>query len=154
MQKREGYRRLFAGFDPTAVAGFTARDIERLLQDAGIVRNRLKVESTVVNAARVLEVQEDVGSLDAYLWSFVEGEPIVGRPRALADLPALRAERTVTQVLLVEGQHRARLYDPTGAPPAGFEKIPVSLEDSYLVLMQLGALPGRARPAVPAGALA
>ena len=88
LRKREGYRLLFEGFDPTAVAGFTARDVERLLQDAAIVRNRLKVESTVVNAARVLEVQEEVGSLDAYLWSFVEGEPIVGRPRALAELPA------------------------------------------------------------------
>ena len=59
------------------------------------------------------------------------------------DLPALRAERTVTQVLLREGQHRARIYDPTGAPPAGFEKIAVSLEDAYLTLMKLGALPSR-----------
>jgi len=88
LQKREGYRRLFAGFDPTAVAGFTARDVERLLQDAAIVRNRLKVESTIVNAARVLQVQKEVGSLDAYLWGFVDGEPIVGRRRALAELPA------------------------------------------------------------------
>ncbi len=88
LQKREGYRRLFAGFDPTAVAGFTARDIERLLQDAAIVRNRLKVESTVVNAARVLQVQKEVGSLDAYLWGFVDGEPIVDRRQALAELPA------------------------------------------------------------------
>ena len=88
LRKREGYRRLFAGFDPTAVAGFTARDVERLLQDAAIVRNRLKVESTVVNAARVLEVQKEVASLDAYLWGFVDGEPIVGRRRALAELPA------------------------------------------------------------------
>jgi ABC-type multidrug transport system ATPase subunit len=60
---------------------------------------------------------------------------------AVGDLPALRAERTVTQVLLVEGQNRARLYDPSGAPPAGFERVPVTLEDAYLVLMRLGSLP-------------
>ena len=64
-------------------------------------------------------------------------EGIVG----MGDLSALRAERTVTQVLLVEGQHRARIYDPTGAPPAGFERVPVTLEDAYLVLMRLGSLP-------------
>ena len=88
LRKREGYRRLFAGFDPAAVAGFTPTDIERLLQDPAIVRNRLKVESTVVNAARVLEVQAELGSFDAYLWSFVDGEPIVGNFRSLSDLPA------------------------------------------------------------------
>jgi ABC-2 type transport system ATP-binding protein len=60
---------------------------------------------------------------------------------AMGDLPALRAARTVTQVILVEGQHRARLYDPSGAPPAGFERVPVTLEDAYLVLMRLGSLP-------------
>jgi len=88
LRKREGYRRLFVGFDPAAVAGFTPADIERLLQDPAIVRNRLKVESTVVNAARVLEVQKELGSLDAYLQSFVDGVPIVGRWRTLAELPA------------------------------------------------------------------
>ena len=62
--------------------------MERLLQNPGIVRNRLKVESTVSNAARVLEVQEELGSLDAYLWAFVDGEPIVNRRRSLSELPA------------------------------------------------------------------
>jgi len=60
---------------------------------------------------------------------------------AVENLAALRAQRTVTQVILVEGQHRARLYDPSGSPPAGFERAPVTLEDGYLVLMRLGALP-------------
>jgi DNA-3-methyladenine glycosylase I len=70
------------------VARFTKRDLERLLQDPGIVRNRLKVESTVNNAARVLEVREEAGSLDAYFWSFVDGEPIVGSWRTYREMPA------------------------------------------------------------------
>ena len=88
LRKREGYGRAFAGFDPELVARFTARDVERLLQDSGIVRNRLKVESTLANAARVLEVQKELGSFDTYLWRFVDGEPVVGRWRALSELPA------------------------------------------------------------------
>ena len=88
LRKREGYRRAFAGFDPSVVAGFRPRDVERLLADPGIVRNRLKVESTVNNAARVLEVQDEVGSFDAYLWGFVGGEPIVNHWRSLSELPA------------------------------------------------------------------
>lgn len=88
LRKREGYRRAFAGFDPAAVARFTEADVERLLADPGIVRNRLKVASTVVNAARVLEVQAELGSFSAYLWDFVGGEPIVGRFRSLSELPA------------------------------------------------------------------
>ena len=88
LRKREGYRRAFAGFDPTVVARFGERDVERLLGDAGIVRNRLKVESAIVNAGRVLDVQADHGSLDAYLWGFVDGTPVVNRWRGLAELPA------------------------------------------------------------------
>ena len=88
LRKREGYRKAFAEFDVARVARFGPKDVERLLADPGIVRNRLKVESTITNAGRVLEVQEEHGSLDAYLWSFVDGEPIVGRWRSLAELPA------------------------------------------------------------------
>jgi DNA-3-methyladenine glycosylase I len=88
LRKREGYRQAFAGFDAQVVARFTEKDVERLLADPAIVRNRLKVESTVSNAARVLEVQEELGSLDAYLWAFVDGEPIVNRWRSLSELPA------------------------------------------------------------------
>jgi DNA-3-methyladenine glycosylase I len=81
LHKREGYRRAFRGFDPAKVARL---DADKLLQDAGIVRNRLKVESAISNARAVLEL----GSLDEYLWSFVGGEPIVNRPRTLAEIPA------------------------------------------------------------------
>jgi DNA-3-methyladenine glycosylase I len=88
LRKREGYRKAFAGFDPAVVARFGEKDVERLLADPGIVRNRLKVESTVNNAARVLEAQEELGSFDTYLWAFVDGEPIVNRWRTLAELPA------------------------------------------------------------------
>jgi DNA-3-methyladenine glycosylase I len=88
LRKREGYRRAFAGFDPATVAGFGSRDVERLLADPGIVRNRLKVESAVNNAARVLEAQDELGSLDSYLWAFVDGEPIVNHWRVLSELPA------------------------------------------------------------------
>ena len=92
LRKREGYREAFAGFDPAAVARFAPRDVERLMADEGIVRNRLKIESTVNNAARVLEVQEKLGSFDAYLWSFVEGAPIVGNWRTSAEIPAETGE--------------------------------------------------------------
>jgi DNA-3-methyladenine glycosylase I len=92
LNKREGYRRAFAGFDPVKVARFTPAKMERLLQDPGIVRNRMKVESTVNNAAKVTEVRRELGSLDTYLWSFVGGDPIVGRFRKLGDIPAETAE--------------------------------------------------------------
>ena len=88
LNKREGYRRAFAGFDAAKVARFTPTKVERLLQDPGIVRNRLKVGSTVNNAARVLEVRREFGSLDAYLWSFVGGRPKVNRWERMSDLPA------------------------------------------------------------------
>jgi DNA-3-methyladenine glycosylase I len=88
LRKREGYRRAFAGFDPETVARFSPRRIERLLEDPGIVRNRLKVESAVANARAVLEVQASSGSLDAYLWGFVGGRPVANRWERLSDLPA------------------------------------------------------------------
>jgi DNA-3-methyladenine glycosylase I len=88
LRKREGYRQAFAGFDAEKVARFTKRDVARLLRDPGIVRNRLKVESSVNNAQRVLEVRDELGSLDAYLWSFVDGEPLVGSWRTYREMPA------------------------------------------------------------------
>jgi DNA-3-methyladenine glycosylase I len=88
LNKREGYRRAFVGFDPAAVARFGPKEVEGLLADPGIVRNRLKVESTVNNAARVLEAQAEHGSFDAYLWGFVDGEPIVNQWRTMAEIPA------------------------------------------------------------------
>jgi DNA-3-methyladenine glycosylase I len=92
LNKREGYRKAFAGFDPVKVARFTPSKVERLLLDPSIVRNRMKVESTVNNAARVAEVRRELGSLSEYLWSFVGGETIVGRFRKLGDIPAETAE--------------------------------------------------------------
>ena len=92
LHKREGYRRAFAGFAPEEVAAFSARDVERLLADPSIVRNRLKIESTVANARAVLRAQEELGSFAALLWSHVGDEPIVGRWRTLGEIPAETAE--------------------------------------------------------------
>ena len=112
LRKRQGYQRAFAGFDPAVVAGFGTKDVERLLDDPGIVRNRLKVESTVNNAARVLDVQEELGSLDAYLWEFVDGEPIVNRPRTLAELPS---ETELSKAISKDLKRRGfRFVGPTG----------------------------------------
>jgi DNA-3-methyladenine glycosylase I len=84
LNKRDGYRRAFAAFDAKKVARFGPDDVERLLADPGIVRNRLKVESTVANAAAILEL----GGFATYLWDFVGGKPLVGRWKSLAELPA------------------------------------------------------------------
>ena len=88
LNKREGYRRAFSGFDPGKVARFSSRRVDRLLSDPSIVRNRMKIESTVTNARAVLEVQEEDGSLDSYLWSFVGGSPQLNRFEKLGDIPA------------------------------------------------------------------
>ena len=88
LRKREGYRAAFAGFDPAVVAGFGASDVERLLGDAGIVRNRQKIDSTVNNAVRVLEVQKSFGSFAEYVWRAVDGTPVVGSWRSQGELPA------------------------------------------------------------------
>lgn len=89
LRKRERYREVFAGFDPVKVARFTPAKQEKLLQDPGIVRNRLKVESTVSNAKAFLAVQKEFGSFDRYLWGFVEGKPVVNRPRSMSDVAAV-----------------------------------------------------------------
>lgn len=88
LHKREGYRLAFAGFDPAQVARFTPAKVERLLADPSIVRNRLKVTSTVTNAKATLEVQRTFGSLDAYLWGFLGGVPRINRWDRLGDLPS------------------------------------------------------------------
>src|SRR5688572_21685055 len=92
LRKREGYREAFDGFDAERVARFAKRDVERLLADPGIVRNRLKVESTVANARALLALRESGETLDALLWSFVGGEPLGNTWRQLADLPAQTGE--------------------------------------------------------------
>jgi DNA-3-methyladenine glycosylase I len=92
LQKREGYRAAFAGFDPARVARFTPARMERLMNDPSIVRNRLKIQSTVTNAKAFLRVQKEFGSFDAYVWRFVDGHPRVNRPRSPKDVPARTAE--------------------------------------------------------------
>jgi DNA-3-methyladenine glycosylase I len=92
LNKREGYRRAFAGFDPAKVARFGEEKIERLMRDPGIVRNRAKIDATIANARTVLAIRADVGPLSQYLWSFVDGQPINGKRRRLADIPAETAE--------------------------------------------------------------
>ena len=88
LRKRPAYRAAFARFDPRAVARFGARDVRRLLADAGIVRNRLKIEAAIDNARAVLAVQQEHGSLDRFLWSFTDGRPLINRWRRLTDVPA------------------------------------------------------------------
>jgi DNA-3-methyladenine glycosylase I len=88
LRKREGYRKAFAGFEVAKVARFGARDVERLMGDAGIVRNRLKIESAIANARATLELE----SLDYLLWSFVGGKTLQNRFRKLTDIPAETAE--------------------------------------------------------------
>ena len=88
LRKREGYRVAFDGFDPAKVAGYTDRELDRLLQDPRIIRNRLKVYSARRNAQAFLAVQAEWGSFAAYIWHFTEGEPVVHRWRTMAEVPA------------------------------------------------------------------
>lgn len=88
LKKRDNYRKAFANFDPVKVARFTKSKIEKLLKDPGIVRNRLKVESTVSNAKGFLKIQKEFGSFDAYIWEFVGSRQIRNRWKRLKDLPA------------------------------------------------------------------
>jgi DNA-3-methyladenine glycosylase I len=92
LRKREGYRRAFAGLDPVTVAAFGPADVERLLADSGIVRNRLKIGAAIDNARAFLQVQEDFGSFDAYVWGFVGGETIHNEWRTMAQIPAKTPE--------------------------------------------------------------
>ena len=88
LRKREGYRRAFAGFDAAKVARFSARRIEKLVADAGIVRHRGKIESVVGNAACVLAVAAEHGSFANYVWSFTDGRPVVNHWQTMSELPA------------------------------------------------------------------
>lgn len=92
LRKRENYRAAFDGFDAARIAAYGANKIESLLQNPGIVRNRLKVEAAVVNAQKFLEVQNEFGSFDQFIWQFVDGRPRQNRRRSLADIPATTPE--------------------------------------------------------------
>ena len=140
LNKREGYRTAFANFDAAKVARFTPTRIERLMGDAAIVRNRLKIESTVNNARRVLEAQRDLGSLDTYLWSFVGGKPIAGRWKRLADLPAETAEsRAMSKDLKRRG---FRFVGPTVC--YAFMQATGLVQDHVASCFRYGELSGRA----------
>jgi DNA-3-methyladenine glycosylase I len=92
LRKRENFRTAFKGFDPKLVAKFAGKDIERLLSDPGIIRNRLKVESAIGNAQAFLLVQEAFGSFDRYMWQFVGEKPIRHRFRSVSEIPASSSE--------------------------------------------------------------
>jgi DNA-3-methyladenine glycosylase I len=88
LNKRENYRRALDGFDPEIIVHYDDRKLASLMEDPGIVRNRLKVQATVKNARAFLAVRDEHGSFDAYLWAWVDGAPVVNHPRALGDVPA------------------------------------------------------------------
>ena len=92
LNKRDGYRAAFAGFDPAKVASFKTRDVARLMANPEIVRNRLKIESAVTNAKAFLDVQREFGSFDTYVWTFVRGKPLLNRRRTLKAVPARTAQ--------------------------------------------------------------
>jgi DNA-3-methyladenine glycosylase I len=88
LKKRENYRKAFHNFDCEKVAAYTQQDIDRLLADPGIVRNRLKISSAIKNAQGVLKIKEEFGTLDAFLWRYVDGKPVQHALKSLSDIPA------------------------------------------------------------------
>ena len=92
LRKRDNFRSAFAGFDVERIARYTERDVERLMADPGIVRNRLKIESAISNAKAFLEVQREFGTFDRYVWSFVRGKPLLNRRRSMKTVPARTPE--------------------------------------------------------------
>jgi DNA-3-methyladenine glycosylase I len=111
LHKRQGYREAFAGFDPAKVARFDGRKVDRLLRDPSIVRNRLKVESTVANAKATLAIQREHGSLDAYLWALVGGAPTLNHWRTMSEIPA---ETPVSKAMSTNLKRRGfRFVGPT-----------------------------------------
>src|SRR5947209_3834378 len=104
LRKRAAYRKAFRDFDPATVARFGPRDITRLLGDEGIVRNRRKIESAVANARVVLDIARERNSFDRYVWSFVDGRPVVNRWKTLGQIPAMTdASRAMSRDLLHSG---------------------------------------------------
>ncbi len=92
LRKRERYREVFAGFDPVKVAKFGPHEVKKLLADPGIVRNRLKIAATILNAKAFLAVQKEFGSFDQYIWKFTGGRPLAHRRRSFKEVPARTAE--------------------------------------------------------------
>ncbi len=92
LNKREGYRKAFANFDPVKVARFSEKKIETLIQNSSIIRNRLKITSAVSNARAFLAIQKEYGSFDTYIWAFVGGKPLQNRWKTMAEVPATSPE--------------------------------------------------------------
>ncbi len=92
LNKRENFRKAFARFDPVKIARFTQKDVARLLKDAGIIRNRLKIEATIHNARQFLAIQKEFGSFSTYMWQFVKGKPINKKRKSMRDVSAITQE--------------------------------------------------------------
>ena len=92
LHKRPNFRKVFHGFNPARVARYTTADVRRLLDDPGIIRNRLKIEAAIHNARRFREIQEEFGSFDTYIWQFVDGKPIQNRFKSISEIPAKTTE--------------------------------------------------------------
>jgi DNA-3-methyladenine glycosylase I len=104
LDKRENFRKAFHGFDPARIARYTERDVRRLLGDAGIIRNRLKILAAINNAKRFLEVQKEFGTFDRYIWGFVGGRPVVNRLKSFSEMPARTPlSDRISQDLLARG---------------------------------------------------
>lgn len=88
LDRREGYRRALNGFNARKIARYGAKDVKRLLSDAGIIRNRLKVAATILNAQKFLEIQKEFGTFDAYIWQFVDGKSLDNRVKSITQIPA------------------------------------------------------------------
>ncbi len=92
LNKRENYRKAFHHFEPKKIAHYTAQDVKRLLSNDGIIRNRLKINATIINAQKLLEVQKEFGSFDQYIWQFVKGKPIQNKSKSIKEVPAYTKE--------------------------------------------------------------
>ncbi len=111
LNKRENYRKAFHGFEPSKVARYNNNDVQRLLRDPGIIRNRLKIQATINNAKQTLELQKEFDSFDKYIWQFVGGKPIKHRFQSLNEIPATTRESdAMSEDLLKRG---LRFVGPT-----------------------------------------
>ena len=111
LKKRENYRTAFAQFDPEKIARFTPAKVEKLLQNAGIVRNRQKIEAAIGNAQVALDLREELGSIAAYFWDFVDGTPITNRFKTMSDIPA---KTPISEAMAKDMKARGfRFFGPT-----------------------------------------
>ena len=160
LNKRDGYREAFADFDVERVARFDARKVEQLMQFPGIVRNRLKIESAISNAKAVLKLQDEFGSFDRYMWSFVGGKPIVNRWTDMKQVPATSRRVRRAQQGPEEARLQVRRLDHHLRPHAGDrhgqrsrgELLPLQGLQRKCARLTGLALPGGSRALTPAPA--